>query len=456
MALSDTLRRPAALHAWTRPERDAGRGWVAAGAGTVALGLTAYSVDARLGLVVAGLAAAPLLLVAPVWGLLLVVAVVPFDAVAGILSGRAFTLTRLIGMGALGAFAAHALLLRRPIRLGRPGMLLAAYVGFAAVSVWWAADLAMAVRGVRTLAQLLLLYVVAVNLLDRRGVLLALDVLLGATVLLAFVVLWQLPAAGSARARLVLGDETFDPNYLAATLVFPAIAAIARSGLGGPGRWLRLAAVVPIGIALFATGSRGGGSALVVGVIVLGVLRPGLAPRVASAMLATALLLPSVLPERAVSRIVERWAASTEDHLSGRTDIWRVGVAMIADQPLAGTGFGGFREAFYRYMVDVPVDPEFAHAHSRGNRAAHNIYVGTVAELGVLGGGLLFAALALHGVTAWRAARAHPELVALPAMFGCLVFFGGSIDLMLQKLPWLLLGFVAAPGVAAASGGEGA
>src|SRR5262249_50840759 len=109
--------------------------------------------------------------------------------------------------------------------------------------------------------------------------------------------------------------------------------------------------------------------------------------------------------------------------------------------------------AFYYYMVRTPVDPLFARAHSRGNRASHNIYLGTLAELGVVGLGLLVVALLAHGRALWRtriaALRAHDEerarlALALLGVFASLVLFGSTIDLLGTKAPWLWLAMMQA------------
>ena len=420
------------------------RAWIIGGAAAVLTGLAAYDIDPRAGIAVLGAAAAPLLVVMPQRAFLILVAALPFDALASLAESRTLSLTRLLGVAVLGGWLAHALITRTPIRLGRAGWLLAAYVAFAALSVAWAPDTDDAMAQLRTLVQLLAFYVMAVNLLVRPAdARVVLDVLLVATIVLAGVALWQLPTEGHhVRAEIVLGDDTFNPNYLAAALVFPVIAALGMGRAGSPFGWLRLLAVVPIAVTLFATGSRGGGIALVVGVGMLAVLRPRLGPTLGIAVLCAGLLLPVVLPDNTIQRIDDRWAGSTEDRLSGRLDIWKVGTAMFVDHPLAGVGLGGFRDEFYTYMIATPVDPTFARIHNRGNRVPHNVYLGTFVELGVVGGGLLVAALATHGLAAWRVARhrrAVAPALALPALFASMAVFGGSIDLMGQKLPWLLL-----------------
>jgi O-antigen ligase len=147
-----------------------------------------------------------------------------------------------------------------------------------------------------------------------------------------------------------------------------------------------------------------------------------------------------------------------DDRLSGRLDIWRVGLAMVADRPLQGTGFAGFRDAFYEYMLETPVDPKFALIHSRGNRVAHNIYLSTLAELGLAGGALFGLALAAHVRTAWQLRRAAMEVgdaeaedvaLALLAALVTLLVGGACTELLLSKTPWFLLATVQGAAIAA-------
>src|SRR5262249_45638404 len=152
-------------------------------------------------------------------------------------------------------------------------------------------------------------------------------------------------------------------------------------------------------------------------------------------------------------------SAAEQDRLSGRMDIWRVAMAMVEDHPIRGTSLGGFPDAFYQYMLTTPVDPYFARAHSRGNRASHNIYLGTLAELGLIGIGLLVPALLAPGRALWRARRAairrHDEararlVLALLGVFASLVLFGSTIDLLGTKGPWVWLAMMQAVACAGA------
>jgi len=444
--------------------------WIAVAVLALGAGAAACFVSPALGIAALALPAAPLLVVAPDLAILALVAALPFDALAAVDEDGMLTLTRLLGIAVLGGWVVHVVAHpTRRVRLGRPGLLLLAYVAFAAVSIGWSPNTDVALTALLTLAQLFLLYVMAANVFDdwsriARG----LDVLLLSTTVLAVIVLVQNPGAqnggfGLARAVVHYGTHTTNPDGLAYQLALPAVAALAFRARRAPLGWWRLAAMVLIGLALIATGTRGGALAVGAGLVTLAAVRPRIGARVLAALALVALLLPAVLPGGALDILRARWEGSADDRLSGRLDIWRVGLAMIADRPLQGTGFGGFYDTFYQYMLKTPVDPHFALIHSRGNRAPHNIYLSTFAELGLIGGGLLTFAFAAHARALWQLRRAARQVghdqaediaLGLLAILATLLVAGSNGDLLLEKTPWLLLAVM--QGASIAAGWDGA
>jgi len=435
--------------------------WIVVAVVLLALGAAAAACFASPMLALAALAlpAAPLLLLAPDVAVLGLVAALPFDALTSLDETRALALTRLLGVAVLGGWVLYLVASpQRRLRLGRPGLLLFAYVLFATLSIGWASDTDATLEALRTLAQLFLLYVMAANVLDDwPRITRALDVLLLATTVLAALVLAE-AASGTGRAVMRYGEHEVNPNFLAAQLAVPAAAALAFRARHAPLGWWRLAAVVPIVLALIGTGSRGGALAFAAGLVTLAIGRPRLGARALAALAVVALLLPALLPDRTLHLLQHRWEMAEDDRLSGRLDIWRVGLAMIADRPLQGTGFAGFRDAFYEYMLQTPVDPKFALLHSRGNRVAHNIYLSTLAELGLVGGALFGLALAAHARTLWqlrRAAilvgddRAEDVALALLAALVTLLVAGSCTELLLCKTPWFLLATIQGAAIAA-------
>jgi len=422
--------------------------WLAAGALVLAVGLGAFFVHPLLGAAVLGLFAAPLFVVAPQYAFLLFVALLPFDAVSSLQSEGGVTITRLIGLALFAGWILHLVIERKRVRLTRGARRLCVFVAFAGVSVLWAGDPSVSLRAVITLVQLLLLAVMGSNVLrEPRDVQRVVDVLLASTAIVAVLMLGEVNPAGH-RLTFTFGGETVNANYVAATLVFPAVAAVALGSAGGAWGWWRFAAVAPIAIALFLTGSRGGAVALIGGLLVVAAVRRRVGVRLAIGGVLLATVLPLMVPQATMDKLTSRYSAAEEDRLSGRMDIWRVAMAMVEDRPLQGQAYGGFADAFYQYMLTAKVDPEFGRMHSRGNRAAHNIYLGTLAELGIVGIVLLGAALLAHWRGLWRARLAALRrgdettarlALALLGVFASVLIFGATIDLLGTKATWIWL-----------------
>jgi O-antigen ligase len=422
------------------------------------LGVLAFFAHPKLGALALASLVAPLLVISPRHGLLLLIAALPIDAVGSLGPPGTATITRLLGVGVMAGWVLHVLLRRERVVLGRPGGLLLAYLAFAASSLLWAEDRAAAFATLELLVQLFVLYLMVVNLLPSwDAIRRALDVLLVSTTVVALFVFWQLPGLDGPRATLQLGDEAFNPNQLAAGLVLPVFAGVALGGSSS--RWWRAAAVVPLVVAALLTGSRGATVALLAGAVALVAARPRIVARIVALGVVVALAAAVLVPADRRAMLGDRYAAIVEDRGSGRLDIWRVGTGMVADRPVIGVGLAGFQPSFYGYMDGADVDPRWAREWSNryGQRGAHNVYLQTLAELGVAGLALLLAALGAHVAAAWReqrwaaAAREH-DAAALALSLLCILtvllalFVNG--DLLAGKSAWVVLGMVQAGALA--------
>ena len=208
-------------------------------------------------------------------------------------------------------------------------------------------------------------------------------------------------------------------------------------------RVLAGAALLPLGVALYLTFSRGAILALLVGILVLAFTEPaivgrlaGLLPRsrlVAGAALVavTAVALvalareggPSAAADRALqgfrqeappaSGDLNRRLLSVSGH--GRADYWRVAARMVEREPLLGEGAGGFER---RWMQE--------RGAPNNARDAHNLYLETLAELGPIGLALLLMAL-ITPLAALRRAR-HRALVPAAAAAYAAFFVHAAVD----------------------------
>jgi O-antigen ligase len=173
-------------------------------------------------------------------------------------------------------------------------------------------------------------------------------------------------------------------GFTAAALILAAIVySLSRSGIS-----VALGSLVLM--ALVVVASRGRGRAAL-----------------AIAVVGTVLCLTGLLaPERLVDRFQGSFDSS--GRLSDvRVRIWMDTARLIADNPVFGSGLGGFEPALYRYRtaaLDSRVD------------YAHNDYLQALAELGFIGlgiAGVFLAALAAESIRAIRRSGQMP--LALPA-----------------------------------------
>jgi O-antigen ligase len=91
---------------------------------------------------------------------------------------------------------------------------------------------------------------------------------------------------------------------------------------------------------------------------------------------------------------------------TGRTDLWKVGGRMIEANPVVGVGAASFGPASVKYVLRPGVvDTQQLATYSAAPTIAHNIYLETLAELGVIGLLLFIPVLGIPLLTTYRAAR---------------------------------------------------
>jgi O-antigen ligase len=146
-------------------------------------------------------------------------------------------------------------------------------------------------------------------------------------------------------------------------------------------------------------------------------------------------------PDQARQRVTQA------DGGTGREDIWRVAWRMVEDEPLRGVGAGNFDNSSIHYLIapgslqrdDFIVDTQ---------KVAHNVYLETWAELGLVGLALLVGLILMLLARCFDAIRTFErvgdlkmEIIArahLIALFGLLASLFFSSDQYKKQL-WLLL-----------------
>ncbi len=247
------------------------------------------------------------------------------------------------------------------------------------------------------------------------------------------------------------------PNALGAylALTLPFAAALTRSGHE---TWRRLGWVATpvIAVVLLLTFSRGAYVGVVVaGLAVLAVTVRRVPARTWARALLAALavigLLMVIPSTRTVLDDVSDRATSIAGPLDGsnskRVDLWRVGVEMVAAEPILGVGPDGYATAFLEYAPAALDAEELERLAAYRPESPHNVYLGYATGAG------LPAAVAYLAVVGWalatcvRGARRSPSPMILAALFALSAYAVTNLFMTAETaggwLFWALLGSVA-------------
>ncbi len=360
------------------------------------------------------------------------------------------SLPRLI-VAVLGTLAALLLLALHAAR-GRawrihPAMVLLAVTALLAfVSAYAAADAGLAIMGIvdRLEGVFTWLLYPMVALAGCNAVRRAKDLrTLAVTITVAAVICalyGLLQWAGVEWANLTIENPGFDPrrafatfgnpNFLAGlmVLVLPIGVGLAfseKSEVAAAAWWT---AAVAVGVALFATFTRGAwiGGAVAVGLLVVQLRRRVSLRHVdlfalgMCAFAAVGALVASLAADGEVN-IIARLTANTSSvgSLSERFLTWEAAVASIAQKPLFGWGPDGFLTAFRLHRPEQ-IAEVFGGAYLNSN--AHDWPLQAAATLGVPAALAFCAAIVFALVGAWRSGDGEGDVLAGAVAAGCVGF----------------------------------
>jgi len=189
---------------------------------------------------------------------------------------------------------------------------------------------------------------------------------------------------------------TGDPSFFAAyqLVALPLVLTLAAHARA---RWLRIGlycAVLAIIGSMFTSLSRGGFIALAV-VIPLILALPAHSFFRSSGqkrfLLLLVVLASAVViiraPTQVISRVDSIFASqgSGTAQGSGRVNLWNVAKGSIRDHPYLGIGYGSFRHVSNDLLLDTSGVNLTHYTLRKDGAEAHNLYLGTAAELGFVG-----------------------------------------------------------------------
>jgi O-antigen ligase len=356
----------------------------------------------------------------------LVVLVVVVFAESTPLAGPALSFTKIVGLvlvlGWLARLATHPASSERVIFNAHPAFsyLLAAFLGWAAISVSWATNAEEALTEVTSLLLVAVLYVIVYTAVRtrRQAAWVIGGFIAGAAGTSAYGLVAQPENEGANTERLV--STVSDPNVLAAILV--AGFALAGAGViaarGFPAVRLAAAAAAIICLAgFFLTGSRGGlvaFSVALVAAVAFGGRWRGRALALALLLVTAtvayyAVYAPEDIRDRVASAVEGDSGGSDIEQQESRLTIWTVGWRIAEDNPVIGVGVGNFKEESPGYVLEPGTLFRTDRVLDRPAEA-HNSYLHVLAELGIVGVALFIAIVAFSISAGIKAAGAFARV----------------------------------------------
>jgi O-antigen ligase len=229
---------------------------------------------------------------------------------------------------------------------------------------------------------------------------------------------------GMATSQGRAGTDTGDANYFAMVeiIALPLVLVLAADVRA---RWLRLGVygvAVVIIAAVFSSLSRGGlialGAVLVV-IVALPARTFFRSPRhklIVVLCLVVGVVGAYKLTSQALSQRVEAIFTSQGSTGSGRLNAWRAAFTSVRERPFTGLGYGSFEPSANQLMLRTPgVDLSNFNLRPNGLEA-HSAYIGTLADLGIVGLGLFLGLLGSTALAIRRSAAAARAAGAISTM----------------------------------------
>jgi O-antigen ligase len=310
-----------------------------------------------------------------------------------------------------------ALMRGATLRPAAPVCWAAAYALWAIASGLWSVHLGSTLSQLASLGiGIAYMLAFAVLLAKRRDM----DRVLYALAIVAF----GIGIYGMATSQGRAGTDTGDANYFAMVeiIALPLVLALAADARA---RWLRLGVygvALVIIAAVFSSLSRGGLIALSAVLVVIVALpaRTFFGSPQQKLIVVLCLIIGVVgaykLTSQALSQRVGAVFTSQGSTGSGRLNAWRAALTSVRERPFTGLGYGGFQPSANELMLSTPgVDLSNFNLRPNGLEA-HSAYIGTLAELGVVGLGLFLGLLGSTALAIKRSAAAAREAGAISTM----------------------------------------
>jgi len=368
--------------------------------------------------------------------LLILIFLIPWES--GAIVGSFGTLTKLLGIVLFGLWLGIIIATGKLRKLRPFHLVLFLFLLWNIVSIYWTVNISASLNRIETYAQLILLSILVLDLIDSKS---KLQALLQVYVFGAFISVWSI--LSNYFSNNVVGNHAerftsfgFNANEVAMLLVpcipiawYLIISISEKDRTNNVNKILLIVNYLFIPFAFFAillTASRTAFIALIPGWwFILGSLTkfsPFSRLVVAIAITISIIFLQPLVPQSSIDRISTTNDEITVGDLNGRKAIWEQGTDAFLENPIIGVGSGGFRYAIEK------------------RRASHNSYLSILVDSGLVG----FLLFGLVVSVACYQLRHQPKWIV---SFWVVVLLGWAIGLYSinaehRKTTWLLLTLV--------------
>jgi O-antigen ligase len=306
---------------------------------------------------------------------------IPFDYILVIGDDmQGATYTKLLGVMSIAALVLSGLFEKKLRKPDTAAFWWSLFIAYSTASVFWSINTDLAYGRIETSVGLLMLYLVVASyrITDREYELvkkmIAYSGVVASTYAIVTYFFFEITFANTLRASLITGSRDADPNKFAFSLLIPIAICIneiitSTSTVNKKIMWIFTGIIT---LAILLTGSRGNLAGLLVIFTTFLIAMPKKRILIV-AMFLPLLAMVLLLPELFINRLSESYATGG----SGRLNIWSTGFEAFKHYWSFGAGLNNFPIA-YDQFVDVYTFQGFT-------RAPHNIYLGVVVELGLLG-----------------------------------------------------------------------
>ena len=371
-------------------------------------------------------------------------ALIPFGGGLALGTSRYGSLSSLSGLLLALGLGLQLMTTRRSARsLSAPVPIWLLFLGLAVASGLWSVDRSLTINALAVLISLVVVYVlVAVSDVDRSVLRRVENGLLAGGVAAALYGMYQLILLGGFEGSTTgrFGRDLLGPGLQAVSMIYPLVIALSRALRRGDGRAGRIAyALVAVFLfwGILMTASRTGTMATGVVLAALAWAGPRESRKAILMSLAGLLVAAAIVWGLHPAGLAERSYASPTSP-SGRTDIWRVGLAACSTYCGFGSGWGTFSQVYADTQASVPGARVLV---GQGTYKPHNVWLLGMVEMGLLGLVLLALGLSATLVQAYRLPRelrGPPFSVAVGVVFA--LFFLPGLEF---KFFWMLMMMVA-------------